>query len=165
MGPPATSKEYEQRPAVRVGVPERADERDEPVVPTPQIDRLGGEHDLHARSEAQHDRAAVTMAAMCSGLTPPRKVIRVAPISTRTSIDSAPSTGTHEGAPAGAAFTTTGSRRGLATLRARLRSSVRHHLSVDVFTPCRRATASASPCVPTSATRSSYHFAGCLIPH
>jgi hypothetical protein len=45
-------------PGVGVRVPERPDKRDEPVVFTPEIDRLGGEHDLHARSEAQHARAA-----------------------------------------------------------------------------------------------------------
>ena len=68
------------------------------------------------------------------------------------------------GARAGAARTTTGNSRGLELPRARLRSSERHQISVRSLTPCRRATARASPACAISATRFAHHSAVCLMP-
>ena len=116
------------------GAPERADERDEPVVPAAEIDGLGGEYDLHAGAEAQHARAdADTIAARCSGLTAPRNVIRAPPTSTKTSrSDSGPA-----GTALAADRTTTGSSRGFLPVlsRAFFRNCDRHQISVRSFTP------------------------------
>ena len=67
-------EEDEKRSAVGIGVPKRAYEGHEPVVPASEIDRLCREHDLDARAEVQHVRAeADTIAARCSAVTSPLK--------------------------------------------------------------------------------------------
>ena len=157
----AAPEEDEERAAVRIGAPERADERDEAIMAATEIHRLRREHDLNARTKAQHPRAeADTIAARCSAVTAPRNVIRAGPTSTNTS---RPCSG-----PAGAARagvrTTTGSSRGFLPFLSRdfLRSCERHQSKVRVRTPCCRAIASASPPSASSSTRFAHHSAGCL---
>jgi hypothetical protein len=71
------TKKHEERPAVRIGIPSRANQADETIVPAAQIDGLGREHDANAGAEAQNPRAsAETSAAPCSGVTAPRSVRR-----------------------------------------------------------------------------------------
>jgi hypothetical protein len=127
-----------------------------------KIDRLGREHDLHARPETQHVcDDAVTIAATCSALTAPRNVIRALPISTKTS--RSPIGVRVELGRAGAERTTTGNSRGPFAARARLGSSDRHQISVLSLTPCFRAIPRASPVATSSATSPSHQSAPCLM--
>ena len=103
-------------------------------MPAAEIDRLRREHDLHARAEAQHERAdADTITTRCSGLTAPRNVIRAPPTSTKTSRADSGAAGTARAADR----TTTGSSRGFLPVlsRAFFRSCDRHQISVRIFTP------------------------------
>lgn len=88
------TKKHEERPRVRVRVPSRTNERDEPIVTATEIDGLGCEHDARADAQAQHPRtSSATTAASCSAEsvqvprteTRPREVSRIVATSTSRS--------------------------------------------------------------------------------
>jgi len=119
--------------------PRVSDERNEPVVSAPQVDRLGGEIHPHARGERQHRaRSSATSSATYRGSVPASTRTSMLAIERMSDRDSVPTTGLL--ATTWTGNSATRSDRPSATPRDNFQ---RHHFKVDVFRPRRTQRSSA----------------------